>query len=812
MGASVRSLLRKLPPLAGLVLLYGCFGVSQNPSYFPHLLPTGDIIRTHAKPPGLGYFSNFDPHACRLEVRPLDATNPVQTHHVLIATIYDAEGKPRRNRRVEWMLEGAGQIVEVDESGFFPGRGYKVDNRYAVSYTDYHEHRITRGNANPNDDFVIRPGQTWCVISSAVEGDTHVTVYAPEIANWDANKVVVTKHWVDAEWVLPQPAVNRAGTEHAFVTNVFRHTDRQPLANYRVRYRIIDGPPALFLPSRTQEAVAVSDLSGNAAVTLVQAAPLPGINRIGIEIVRPPDPCSPSGTGIVIGRGETTKEWLAPSVALTKTGPPSAAVGQELTYTIAVANTGRVETQAMTVRDAVPEGLQYVRSEPPAAVDGSQLVWTLGARGPGQSHNLQVVFRSTRVGPVTNSATVTTAEGLRAENSATTQVTSPQLTVAKTGPANGVVGVPVTFQITVSNPGTGPAANVVLSDQFDAGLEHESRANPVELRLGTLGPGETRTIPLVLTPRAPGTLTNRVTATADGNLRSEAQHAVTVQRAQLTISKRGPLASFVDRNVTFDIRVGNPGDVALTNVAVQDQLPPELAFVNAGDGGQPSGSQVVWNLGTLQPREERVLHVTARCLQITERAVNVATATADPGLQARADAALEIRGVPAFRLQVENLGNPVEVNGRTVYQINVTNQGSLPGNQVEILAVVPKEMRILNAQGPVTAAGPLTPRIEKQPDGLQRVIYPKADGLAPRQTWTYTVEVQALQAGELRFHAELRSATLQEPVIKEESTTVYAPGPGSAPPPVTPRTTAPPAPGTPEPPARPAAPPSSPGG
>src|SRR5919201_2077331 len=94
----------------------GCFGVSQNPSYFPHLLPTGDIIRTHAKPPGPSYFSDFDPHAVRLEVRPLESTNPVRTQHVLIATIYDESGKPRRHRRVEWMVEGVGNIVEVDES------------------------------------------------------------------------------------------------------------------------------------------------------------------------------------------------------------------------------------------------------------------------------------------------------------------------------------------------------------------------------------------------------------------------------------------------------------------------------------------------------------------------------------------------------------------------------------------------------------------------------------------------------------------------------------------------------------------------
>src|SRR5262249_41504202 len=106
---------------AGLMLLGGCFGVTESPSYFPYLLPAKDIIQTHGKPTGAGYFANFDPHAMHLLVEPVEATNPVRTQHVLIATVTDENWRPRRGRRVEWMLEGAGTIVEVDESGYFAG-------------------------------------------------------------------------------------------------------------------------------------------------------------------------------------------------------------------------------------------------------------------------------------------------------------------------------------------------------------------------------------------------------------------------------------------------------------------------------------------------------------------------------------------------------------------------------------------------------------------------------------------------------------------------------------------------------------------
>src|SRR6266576_880860 len=104
MGAT-RQVVRLLLALSALAPA-GCFGVSQNPSYFPFYLPTGDIIRTHAKPPGLGYFANFDPHAVSLAVTPLEATGPAKAQFLTVAAVADENGQPRRSRRVEWLAEG----------------------------------------------------------------------------------------------------------------------------------------------------------------------------------------------------------------------------------------------------------------------------------------------------------------------------------------------------------------------------------------------------------------------------------------------------------------------------------------------------------------------------------------------------------------------------------------------------------------------------------------------------------------------------------------------------------------------------------
>jgi uncharacterized repeat protein (TIGR01451 family) len=772
-------------PLPRLLLLTGALlalagglpGCNMyNPSYFPYLLPPGEVVQTHAKPPGKGYYANFDPYACRLEVRPVEASNAVGTQHVLIATVYDNSGQARRGRRVEWMVEGPGSIVEVDESGHLNGRGYKVDNHYAVSYTDYFEHTITRGNNDPNDDFTVRPGQSWCVITSPVEGDTHVTVYCPEIYNWDKHKVHVTMHWINAGWTMPPPAVNRVGSQHALTTNVFRFTDRMPVANYRVRYTVLDGPPAVFLPGQQRTAEAITDLQGNATVTLAQAQPAAGVNRIGIEIIRPPDPCCPTGPGIIIGRGETTKEWVAPQIAVNKQGPPAVAVGQVFNYTITVANTGRLEADGITVRDAVPEGLTYVSSQPPAIREGRDLIWTLGVLPPGGSQVLTVAFQADRVGSYTNAVVATTPEGLRADSAATTQVAAPGLAAAITGPQTGTVNNPIEYRISVTNTGNGPATNVVLTAQFDAGLVHESGANPVQLEIGTLTGGQTRETSLVLTPRQAGQLKTTVTATGDGNLVSTAQHVVTVTQPRITLNKTGPAFKYVRGQVEWTLTVVNPNDAPLTNVVLRDQLPPEVSFLQASGGGLlQANNLVVWNLGTLQAGEERRVQVTARAETVAPRAVNVATATADGGLSQRAEMPVELRGAAGLRLEAFDTQDPVAVGDQTEYEVSVTNQGSVAANGIAITATVPPEFEVLSAVGPNNQQPQVTGR---------RVVFTAADGLLPNQNWVYRITVRALTPGDARFRVELRSGLSTEPVVEEESTTVFRPiAPGGAAPP-----------------------------
>jgi uncharacterized repeat protein (TIGR01451 family) len=236
------------------------------------------------------------------------------------------------------------------------------------------------------------------------------------------------------------------------------------------------------------------------------------------------------------------------------------------------------------------------------------------------------------------------------------------------------------------------------------------------------------------------------------------------------VHNNGPAWRYVGRPADWSVMLENKGELPLTNVVVRDTLPPELTFQQASDGGTFQGNQVTWPVGTLNPGEKRTLTMTTVCKALTPQAITVVSVTGDPGIVARMPAPVEIRGLPAVRMKVVDRDDPVDVGKQTGYRVEVTNQGSLPAENVQVVAVVPEEMRVLDARGPTTA----------KVDG-QRVTFPAAGPLAPGQSLTYTIEVQALKAGTVYFRAELTTNTLTKPLVEEESTSVLPANGGAAP-------------------------------
>src|SRR5262249_43695211 len=109
------------------------------------------------------------------------------------------------------------------------------------------------------------------------------------------------------------------------------------------------------------------------------------------------------------------------------------------------------------------------------------------------------------------------------------EVKEPKLSLALDGPSEVMYGQTKVYRLTLTNPGTGDAENVVLLlAPVDGGPGAPTRHD-----VGLIRAGETKPIEVELAARQAGTLSVKALAVAEGNLRAEAAQDILVRRAGL---------------------------------------------------------------------------------------------------------------------------------------------------------------------------------------------------------------------------------------------------------------------------------------
>lgn len=722
---------------------------------------TGDEIKTHPKPPEGGYYSDWDPYAGTIELIPAEDVNPVKTQHVLIATVRDKDGKPLPNRRVEWIIAdgSVGDIVEVDESGWRASRGMKVTNKFAISHTNNFNHVLTRGNDDPSDDITLEPGQTWCVITSPIEGDTHITAYAPGIFNWDKHKVFAVKHWYDVAWEWPPPAQNPTGTPHDLETRVYRISDGTPLANYIVNYKLVDGPPGSFQPSGTETVTTKTDGAGIARAVLTQVQPQEGLNNIQIDIIRPADEkcCKPARH---IATGGTTKQWIAPKITIDKDAPEFASLGEQFVYNVVVTNPSTADALDVSVSDPLPLGVEYISANPPAEIRGNVLVWNFDKLSARRKRSLTVNVRAIHTGRYTNCAEVTASQGLSARDCADTEIIAPQLALELQCIGEAIPCDVLPYSVRVSNPGDAPATNVVVNAQLPPGLLTETGRSTMTFDAGTLEPGQSKRAHFNVKAATRGNYPVRAIATGEGNLRAEAACTTVIRQPELMVTKTGPEKRYLGRPATFEITVMNRGDAPARDVMLTDVLPPGMVLTQASDGPRHNGGELVWRLGTLNPDASKTVTVTVQCNESgVFRNDTVARAYCT---EAKASATTDVEGIAAVLLEVIDKDDPIEVGQNETYEIVVTNQGSADATNVVINCYLPPQQEFVAAHGPTEATntGP-------------QISFAPAASVPPGGKLVYRVTVKGKGTGDVRFRATMTTDQTTSPVEETESTHIY---------------------------------------
>jgi uncharacterized repeat protein (TIGR01451 family) len=468
-----------------------------------------------------------------------------------------------------------------------------------------------------------------------------------------------------------------------------------------------------------------------------------------------------------------------PAVAIRVRVPACVASQKDLKYLIYVENHSHVCAHHVLVRNPIPANAKFVNAIPTPLTRAPELRWDLGTLKPGECRDIILVLKPIGEGEVKNCARVQFEHG----QCVCTKVgphgaglkgpprrpgREPGLRLRKNGPAQAILNETLTYELTVTNTGDKELTGIKVTDTLPDGLEHATKKKVLTWDIETLAAGESRTIEYRVVAKKKGRLCNEAVAVA-GKLTGKARGCVLVGEANMTLTKTGPKRQYVNLPATYFLTVRNTGTIPLGNVAISDPLPAQTTFVRADNGGRLVNNEVQWVISTLEPGSSRTVEIALKA-QAAGVVRNQATATADHGLSAKAEAITEFRGESALLVELVKRADPVEVDSETSYIITIQNQGMVPATNIEIKALIPNEMALVRARGPADN------RLGERTKEGQILLFDPLKTLAVDATARYEIFARAQRPGDIRLKVEVTADQLKAggPVHEEESTTIYS--------------------------------------
>ena len=242
-----------------------------------------------------------------------------------------------------------------------------------------------------------------------------------------------------------------------------------------------------------------------------------------------------SDQGMTAAASVTTAVGSASNLVLEKSGAGSTvAPGGTILYTLSYRNIGNLAARAVRITDDIPAGTSYVAGSAtaPGMLSGGSLTWDLGDVAPGARGELSFAVRvSAGASPgqqISNQASIVSQTEAKLSNTVVTTVSTQSLMLLKMDSPDPVrAGNHLTYALRLENAGAAPLTGVVLSDPLPVGTTFvsadgaytlEAGGREVVWNIGTLAPGEARTLSLTVQVNADvrqgQVIENTITATS----------------------------------------------------------------------------------------------------------------------------------------------------------------------------------------------------------------------------------------------------------------------------------------------------------
>ncbi|HDR6266862.1 TPA: DUF11 domain-containing protein [Bacillus cereus] len=371
---------------------------------------------------------------------------------------------------------------------------------------------------------------------------------------------------------------------------------------------------------------------GNAAIVTFQATvtTLPTLNPISnsasITYHYVVDPSQPSITTSNQSNTTTTQINSAILTAQKNSNVSTADIGQDITYTVTITNSGNVSASNVIFTDLIPDGTSF---EPNSftlngtSIPNANIITgvPIGDIAPNQSVIVAFHINANEIppiNPITNQASVSFQHIVNpanppvskniASNSVSTQIESAILNTTKIGDKTfATIGDTITYTTTITNTGNIPANNVVFSDPIPSWTQFVVGSVVVDgtslpsasiidgVGINTITPNQIVTIvfqvqivsnPTTLTPELQNlgfvnfqyNVGNALQA-QPGNVETNV-FVTSINSAILSAVKTANTAfANIGDTITYTVLIQNSGNTNATNVNFSDMVPAGTTFV-----------------------------------------------------------------------------------------------------------------------------------------------------------------------------------------------------------------------------------------
>ncbi len=447
-------------------------------------------------------------------------------------------------------------------------------------------------------------------------------------------------------------------------------------------------------------------------------------------------------------------------VLISKEVPREVRPGVDYSYKIMVTNNSSFQVDNVVLTERIPPNFDFISASPDGEVRDNFIRFEFEALAPRQVEVITITGATNGPGDV-NHLNETDLDFAIGPLTSITSVVQPQMGLLVEAPEDTIIGDLIPMKLTFRNGGSAPVFDANLSQTLPSGLITDQGLDRFELPIGNLFPGDIKIFDVALRSTAVGDYRLDLLATARDGISAEAVVETAVYKPSLDIVAEAPAMRFLGNQIRSSISVTNRGDGEARDTVITQYLAAGTDYVTADEGGALLDNTVVWNIGTLNPGETKVVTSsvgTSNIMMVRTSAIAEAYA-ADTVEDAMVT---DVQGVAAVLLRLGDINDPVPVGDNEVYVVQVDNQGSLAGTGIQLRCILEEGMEYVSSSGPTEAS------VEGN-----SIFFETLPVLEPGAVAEWRVVIKARKAADVRFTAVIETDQLTEPVQENEATNFY---------------------------------------